>query len=580
MKQVLITTTFWLLTLTSILAQTTGHKCGFDHAIYHLNQQYPGYYQHINAVFDEAYRIGEQQQHGRSIHTIPVAVHVVWKNANEKLTECKIIEQLNILNQDYRRQNPDANNLRSIFHSIAADTEIEFRLDTIIWTQSNVDFHSLGAFGGLFPDPTSIDSVKGTSLPLDPDNYLNIWMLNLGSGGLLGYAYPPDSLPNWPAGASAPSKNKEGVVLHYAVVGGPTSVTFGGGFGSPPVTVHTQGRTATHEVGHYLGLRHIWGDGISGGLFPQPSCSVDDGVGDTPNCLDRSNFDCDTTKNSCDTTLANDMPDMVENYMDYSAESCVNTFTVGQKNLMKGVLNSARSGLGTIPAKNRPAYDAILNAQTLTVNTGNSCTAIFSATNVNASVSIPDAPCMGTIANDVWFSFTATSTDLILEVSNITNVMGSSSSLVYELFEGSCDSLSSITCGNAGNSALSGLTTGTVYHLRIYSLSTADSHTFDLCLRNNNSLAIDQLAQILNNSINIAPNPTSGLINITIDNALNFEGFLEIKNILGQSISTPVAINNNNNQLSISLGDQNNGVYLIELTLNQHKIVKKVMLQK
>lgn len=579
MKLIYLAVLCLLLTTNHLLAQQTWHKCGFDHAIYQLEQQHPGYKQHIDAVFDESNRIGQQTQHSRSIHTIPVAVHVVWKTPNEKLSECTINEQIEILNDDYRRQNADASNLRPIFNSIAADTEIEFRLDTIIWTQSNVDFASLGPFGGLFPDPTSIDSVKGTSPPLDPDQYLNIWTLNLGSGGLLGYAYPPDSLPNWPAGASAPSKNREGVVLHYEIVGGPRSVTFGGGFGAP-TTVNTQGRTAVHEVGHYLGLRHIWGDGAGGGIFPQPSCSVDDGIGDTPNCLDRSEFDCDTTKNSCDTTLVNDMPDMIENYMDYSAESCMNSFTIGQKNHMKGVLNGPRAGLSTTPVKIRPAYDAIYHAEVLAVNTGSSCTSIFTATNMNASASMPDAPCMGNIANDVWFSFTATSSDLLLEVSNINNITGSSTAMAYELFEGACDSLSSLGCGNAGNNALSGLTTGAVYYLRIYSMSTADSHNFDICLRNNNLVAVDQIEQILSRGIHLSPNPTSGDININIDNNISFEGFLSIKNVLGQAITPPVAIDNHNRQYTLSLTNENSGLYLVEIRMNNYTITKKVILQK
>lgn len=574
-------TTIFLFVLSYSYAQNTWHKCGFDHAIQQLEQQHPGYKQHIDAVFDEASRMGQQTQYSRAIHTIPVAVHVVWKTANEKLSECTISEQLEILNEDFRRQNADASNLRPIFNSIAADTEIEFRLDTIIWTQSNVDFASLGPFGGLFPDPTSIDSVKGTSMPLDPDQYLNIWVLNLGAGGLLGYAYPPDSLPNWPAGASAPSKNREGVVLHYEIVGGAQSVTFGGGFGGPPTTINTQGRTAVHEVGHYLGLRHIWGDGTTGGLFPQPSCSVDDGVGDTPNCLDRSEFDCDTTKNSCDTSLVNDMPDMVENYMDYSSESCMNTFTVGQKNLMKGVLNGPRAGLSTAPVKIRPDYDAIYNAQTLAVSTGNTCTSTFAATNVNASVSIPDAPCMSTIANDVWFSFTATSSDLLLEVSSVVNVAGTSPSMAYELFEGTCDSLVSLSCGaTTGSDPLSGLTAGTVYYLRVYSMTTIDNHNFDICLRNNNVVAVEQIEQILNQSVHLSPNPTTGNININIDNNISFEGFLTIKNMLGQNITPAIIIDNNNRQYTLSLNDESNGLYLVEIRMNNYTIIKKVVLQK
>lgn len=580
MKLIFSTTIFLLLTLSHSFAQNTWHKCGFDHAIQQLEEQNPGYKQHIDAVFDEATRIGQQSQHNRVLHTIPVAVHVVWKTANEKLSECVISEQIEILNEDFRRQNADAGNLRPIFNSIAADTEIEFRLDTIIWTQSNVDFATLGPFGGLFPDPTSIDSVKGTSLPLNPDQYLNIWALNLGSGGLLGYAYPPDSLPNWPAGASAPSKSKEGVVLHYEVLGGPKTFTLAGTFGGPPTVLDVQGRTAVHEIGHYLGLRHIWGDGTTGGLFPQPSCSVDDGIGDTPNCLDRSSFDCDTTKNSCDTTLMNDMPDMVENYMDYSAEACMNSFTIGQKTLMKGVLNGPRAGFATTPVKTRPAYDAVYNAQMLAVSTTNSCTSTFAATNLNASISIPDAPCMGTVANDIWFSFTATSSNVILEVSNISNLAGSSTAMAYELFEGTCDSLVSLGCDNAGNNPLSNLSAGSVYYIRVYSMSSADVHNFDICLRNNNLVSVDKLEQILNQSVHLSPNPTAGNINIEIDNNISFEGFLSVKNVLGQTITPPIVINNNNHQYTLSLANESNGLYLIEFTMNNHTIIKKVLLQK
>lgn len=581
MKQILLLLFLGMFTGTSF-AQTLNHRCGYDHAVYHLDQQYPGYKQHVDAVFDEAHRVGQQVQHTRTIHTIPVAVHVVWKTAEQKLSECKIVEQIDVLNEDYRRQNADAGNLRAVFNSIAADTEIEFRLDTIIWTQSNVDFHTLGPFGGLFPDPTSLDSIKGTSQPLDPDQYMNIWIANLGTGGLLGYAYPPDSLPNWPAGASAPSKSKEGVTLHYEIVGRSSTITVGGGFGSPATTLQTQGRTATHEVGHYLGLRHIWGDGVPSGPLglPQPSCTVDDGVGDTPNCLDKSNFDCDTTKNSCDVTLPGDMPDMIENYMDYASEDCMNTFTVGQKNLMKGVLNTSRAGFMTTPVITRPAYDAILNAQNLAVNTGNTCTTTFAASNANASISIPDAPCMGTVANDVWFTFTATSSDVVLEVSNVTNAMGTNANMAYELFGGMCDSLVSMGCDNAGTNNLTGLTAGTMYYVRVYSMDAASSQNFDICLRDATPVSVDQLQSIAEESISIYPNPTSGVITIDIDNMITFEGVVEIKNVLGQAISNSFTIDNASNQLQVTLPNQSNGIYLVEVTINGQKVVKKIMLQK
>ncbi len=568
-KRILLAVILLIVTINNNWAQNTLHRCGFNHIIQQLEQRHPGYYQHMNAVFDHAYRIGQQTKHSRAIHTIPVAVHVVWKTGAEKLSECRVIEQINILNQDFRRLNADAANLRPIFNSIAADTEIEFRLDTIIWTQSNIDFFNIV---GLLPDGSEpTDSVKSISPPLDPDHYLNIWSLNLGQG-LFGYAYPPSNLPNWPPFSGAPSRNRDGVVLHYESVGGANTITFGG-----TANIPSQGRTATHEIGHYLGLRHTWGDANANGQ----GCMGDDGISDTPNCLDASNFDCNKNKNTCGATLPGDLPDMVENYMDYAAESCTNTFTTGQKTLMKGVLNSARSTLANTPSKNRPVYDAISNAQLLTVNTSANCTSTFSATNVNASVSIPDPSCIGIVANDVWFSFTATNTNLTLDISNITNVTGNSAVMAYEIFSGDCNNLVNLDCGGASNSvSLSGLTTGTTYYIRVYSTIALNSHTFDICLRDNTPVAVRQLQEILEKSIQVSPNPTTGTIMIDIENSISFDGRVMVKNMLGQPISNTISINNNDNKLAFSLANESNGIYLIEIIMNNHKIIKKVILQK
>jgi hypothetical protein len=579
MTRLFLLLAFILGSFVTLFAQQRLHRCGYDHAVQQRNQQFPRYKQQIDNVFDAASKLGMQQQYQRTVNTIPVAVHVVWKTPDQRLSECEIIEQIEVLNEDFRRQNLDASNLRPIFNSIAADTEIDFRLDSIIWTQSNIDFGTLGPFGGLFPDPNSIDSVKSVCPGLDPNQYLNIWITNLGAGGLLGYAYPPDSLPNWPAGTSASSPDKEGVVLHYEIVGRSNSVTFGGGFGAPPTTIQTQGRTATHEVGHYLGLRHIWGDGAQspGSPFPQPSCSVDDGVGDTPNCLDRSEFDCDTTKNSCDSTLVGDMPDMIENYMDYSAESCMNTFTVGQKNLMKGVLNGPRAGLSTTPVKTRPNNDAILNAQNLLVSA--TCANSFSASTTNASISLPFATsCNTTSLHDVWFSFTATSSSLDLEFSNIVDNNGGTANLGYEVFEGSCDSLVSITCDSATTLPLTNLLVGEMYYVRAYSLDNMTSHDFDVCLRGTITNTEEFYS---NNSISIYPNPTTSSITVELENKLDITGHIELKNYLGQSISNRVQIDSQDNQVQISLQNQPNGIYLVELVLESGQtLTKKVVLQR
>jgi hypothetical protein len=146
---------------------------------------------------------------------------------------------------------------------------------------------------------------------------------------ILGYATPPDGLDHWPPDATAGLS--DGVVVQYQAFGAnnPVPLEIGGD------TYEVLGRTLTHEVGHYLGLRHIWGDG---------DCTEEDGVDDTPNADAQSSQDCDITKNTCVDDIADlgDLPDMVENFMDYSAESCQNSFTLGQRQIMRGVLEVER----------------------------------------------------------------------------------------------------------------------------------------------------------------------------------------------------------------------------------------------
>jgi hypothetical protein len=152
----------------------------------------------------------------------------------------------------------------------------------------------------------------------------------LGFTALLGYATPPANLPNWPGNPTAGMK--DGVVVQYQAFGSnnPNNLLLGG-------ASHTVlGRTLSHEVGHYLGLRHIWGDG---------DCTNQDGIDDTPNALDQSEG-CDTTANTCvDDIYGIDLPDMLENFMDYSNEDCQNSFTKGQVDLMHGVLENQRYDL-------------------------------------------------------------------------------------------------------------------------------------------------------------------------------------------------------------------------------------------
>lgn len=246
--------------------------------------------------------------------------------------------------------NADTGNLRPLFKPIAGNAGIHFNLHQIIQKHTDSLF-KVSLTGGTTPNGMKYDSLGGSSA-LDPSKYLNIWVckiqpLTIGSftlAQILGYAFPPNNLSNWPPNSGAPNTGEDGVVIDYRCFGrnNPNIITIG------TQTITIKGRTPTHEIGHYFGLGHIWGDGAT---FGNNNCNGNDGIQDTPNANNQSNFDCNTTKNTCiDTNLGwttTDAPDLVENYMDYSSESCMNMFTQEQVAWMITTLQGPRNGLLT-----------------------------------------------------------------------------------------------------------------------------------------------------------------------------------------------------------------------------------------
>ncbi|WP_124978743.1 zinc metalloprotease [Nonlabens xiamenensis] len=223
---------------------------------------------------------------------IPVYVHVIYNNANENISNAQIDSQIAVLNDDFRKTNNDANQVPSEFAGLAADSEITFTLAGV--TRKSSSRTSWGT-----NDAMKFDANGGVSV-VDPANALNIWVCNIG-GGILGYAQFP--------GGSA---STDGVVISPQFFG--TT-----GYVSAPFD---RGRTATHEVGHYLNLRHIWGDG---------RCNRDDFVSDTPTS-DRANYGCPSyPTNHCRST------DMTMNYMDYTNDACMYMFSNGQKARMRAL---------------------------------------------------------------------------------------------------------------------------------------------------------------------------------------------------------------------------------------------------
>jgi hypothetical protein len=239
-----------------------------------------------------------------AIVTIKTHVHVVFNTADQNISAAQINSQIAALNKDFRATNPDKSSTPAAFAGLVTDARIQFKLAQVTRTQTNT-----GSF-------TTDDAVKkkatGGIAPITPKTHLNLWVCPLG-GGLLGYA-------QFPGGPVA----SDGVVINYQAFGtmGTAKAPF------------NKGRTATHEVGHYLNLRHIWGD--------TPDCSGSDMVADTPNAAG-PNFGSPKFP----TITCNNGPngDMFMNYMDYTDDAAMFMFTAQQVLRMRAAIDTARSGL-------------------------------------------------------------------------------------------------------------------------------------------------------------------------------------------------------------------------------------------
>lgn len=421
MKKTLLLIGTFALSLISYSQELELQKCATIQHMEYLESQYPGYIQSTQEAFEiaKASHQGYTQKSNQT-YTIPVVVHVVYAQGSPEmnLDDEVIFDQIRTLNEDFNRQNPDSINLRSDFFPHVGNAKIEFRLadfdpdgnPTNGITRTETTTETFIDFGVLFGDMTAMEAVKTTTSggvdPWDQSRYLNIWVCNLAFGGspaILGYATPPGGLSNWPAGSTAGMS--DGVVVHYQVFGSnnPNDVS--------QFNLIVKGRTTTHEVGHYLGLRHIWGDG---------GCGEEDGIDDTPDATAATEGCPQNNPNSCVDEIGGvDLPNMFENFMDYSDEDCQNTFTAGQVALMRGVLENQR-------------YDLVNNNDALSIqeeqqvniamypNPTNSKVTIRSDENLNGNIRIVDLS--GKIIKEVTVNGMETSIDITTLQSGIYQV--------------------------------------------------------------------------------------------------------------------------------------------------------------
>ena len=223
---------------------------------------------------------------------IPVVVHVLYKTVAENISASQIASQIAVLNEDFQNKNADRTKVPAHFQGVQTSMPIKFVLTQVVRKAT-----SKRSWG-------TNDAMKKSSLggsdPINPSTTLNMWACNLGQG-LLGYA-------QFPGGPLA----TDGVVVLYSAFG--SRAKSAGSY----ISSYDLGRTATHEVGHWLNLRHIWGDATCGS----------DLVADTPQ-HNTSNGGCPAADHK--STCAGTPLEMWMNYMDYTYDACMYMFSAGQK---------------------------------------------------------------------------------------------------------------------------------------------------------------------------------------------------------------------------------------------------------
>jgi hypothetical protein len=243
---------------------------------------------------------------------IPVVFHIIGSSRAPFISDEQVISQLDRINKDFSGNNADIINVPVEFSSFVSNADIKFclaskdpvgeRTSGILRRWSNIE--------GIGLDSTLFRTLEGGSDAWDPDRYLNVWVAAFGENvGLIGFATSP--------GEEVP-EDEQGVVLNPLMFLGSDDEQF------------SMGRTAVHEIGHFLGLEHLWGDG---------GCESSDFVDDTP-LQDREYYGCPTyPQMSCESE------DMAMNFMDYVDDECMLFFTIGQKRRMFSALELFRQSL-------------------------------------------------------------------------------------------------------------------------------------------------------------------------------------------------------------------------------------------
>ena len=429
MKKTILTLGLGLmLSVSSVFGQRSCATMSHHAATVQQNQSVQFNLDQINQQTQEMIANGTVDME-KAVVTIPVVVHVLYNTAAQNISLAQIQSQLTVLNNDFRRLNSDWSNTPSAYSSLVADCEFNFCLATVDPSGNVTTGVNRKSTTKTIFDADTDDAKNATTgiAAWSSASYLNIWIVPaIKSGtntGILGYA-------QFPGGAAA----TDGLVICHNYFGTTGSV-------SAPFN---KGRTATHEIGHWFNLYHIWGDDGT-------ACTGSDQCSDTPNQADENYGTPTFPQVSC-----SNAGDMHMNYMDYVDDGAMYMFTLGQKARMQAlfVTGGARAslktsnGCGTSTTPTTPAY----------------CT----SNGTNVSYEYINNVTVGTInnttpANGGYGNFTSISTNLVAGSSNTISLKPGFVSTAYtEYFAVYIDYNKDLDFADAGELVYSGSGAATI----------------------------------------------------------------------------------------------------------------------
>ncbi len=571
----------------------------------------------------------------KTVYNIPVVIHIIHNSSEavgqgRNISNAQAVSQITVLNEDFRKLNSDFNLTPTVFQSLAADCEINFCLATV-----DPNGNTLSEVGINRVDATSISGISNTSstnsvdgysptvinttikpnTQWDPNKYLNMWVLHLGesSGGtaLLGFAQFPDQ--SGLSGISGPpsqfTANTDGVVMLYNAFGNTGNV----------LSAYPLGRTATHEVGHWLGLRHIWGDANCG----------DDFCADTPT-QQGANSGCPTHPN----VTCSNAGDMFMNFMDYCNDNCLTMFTNDQKARMvtvmqnsprRGILNSSdvcsggfvceseqnfsdtdtpsaypdtdgSPGWGWVSGHN--SWDDRAKAEKFTQSVDGEIRSVEIAFHT-----AHDGNAGGTVAVKVWSesgglpttvlaSETVAISALTTGISNMTTVTfptpiqitGPATYFIGVEFSANTNNASQDSIAIYSN-ADGETAVATAYEMwsdgTWHSIGDANAWNKQVSLIIMPEVCVSTVGVEENDQLqagfNVYPNPTSGKVLVDINEST--VGTIEVFNLVGKKVLVK-QLTGTEYQVDLNLEGQSNGVYLIRLKTSKGIISKKIILNK